>query len=640
MCDLNAANNRILVVDDNQAIHADFKKILCAAVSAQNLDRAAEALFGKPINPPAPTRQYVLELASQGQEGVEKARQACCAGGPFALAFVDMRMPPGWDGVQTIEALWNVDPDLQVVICTAYSDYSWGDISRKLGQSDRLLILKKPFDPIEVAQLATAMSAKWQLKKESRLKLQELEAMVRQRTGQLEHTALHDKLTGLPNRALFSDNLTRAIARAKRNADYKFAVYFLDFDRFKNINDSLGHAVGDQLLIEISKRIETCLRRNDVVTRSPQPFSARLGGDEFVVLADDIRQTADAACIAERIVQALSEPYVLHGHEVCSAVSIGVTTSDILADTAEDMLRDSDTAMYEAKLAGGERYVMFDVSMRQRAQNRLALENDLRKALDAGQLFLMYQPIVSLQTGHVESFESLIRWNHPERGIVPPNEFIPIAEETGLIIPIGQWVLREACRQFAQWRQTMGDAAPRNISVNLSRKQLLLTDLPRTLAKILEETAVPPSCLHLEITESAVMQNTESATQILHAIKKVGAKLDMDDFGTGYSSLAHLHQFPIDVLKIDRSFVANLERGKDFVALVHAVAQLARNLNIAVVAEGIETADQALILQSLECDFGQGYLFSKPILASQVPSFQVRPGLLPGAAAIEQPALV
>ncbi len=316
-----------------------------------------------------------------------------------------------------------------------------------------------------------------------------------------------------------------------------------------------------------------------------------------------------------------------------STASIGIVTSNISAENADEILRDADIAMYEAKLAGKGRFVIFDTSMRQRMETRLDLENDLRLALDRGQLFLLYQPIVSLQTGRLESFEALLRWNHPVRGLISPGEFIPIAEDTGLILPIGEWVMREACRQFARWRLTMGDAVPRSISVNLSRNQLALQDLPRTIKTILDQTGMEPGCLHLEVTESAVMKDAAAATKTLQAIKDLGVKLDMDDFGTGYSSLSCLHQFPIDVLKIDRSFIANIEVGKDIAAMVQAVGQLARNLSITVVAEGIETVEQALVVQSLDCDFGQGYFFSKPLTADDAAKFRVQHGLLPGVAA-------
>ena len=263
-------------------------------------------------------------------------------------------------------------------------------------------------------------------------------------------------------------------------------------------------------------------------------------------------------------------------------------------------------------------------------QNRLNIETQLRKAVKSNQFFLMYQPIVCLKTGRIESFEALVRWEHPGRGLISPAEFIPIAEETGLVLTIGEWVLREACRQFAVWRDSMGDAAPRSISVNLSRKQLALPGLPQKIRRIVEQADIMPGCLHLEITEIAVMKNPLAATSMLHAIKAVGVKLDMDDFGTGYSSLACLHEFPLDVLKIDRSFIANMNRGRDFAALVYAVVQLARNLNISVVAEGIETADQLLTLQSLDCAFGQGYFLCKPLMADQVAQFRVKFGVLPG----------
>ena len=454
----------------------------------------------------------------------------------------------------------------------------------------------------------------------------------------LRVSAWTDKLTGLPNRALLCDRLQQAVLRAKRHTDYHFAVLFLDFDRFKIINDSFGHDVGDLLLQEIAQRLQATVRSGDSLSRQAREHTtARLGGDEFVVLLDGLAQPHDATVVAERLLEALVQPYQLGQYKVYSTASIGIVTGARPFDSADDVLRDADTAMYEAKLAGRGRFVVFDIAMRERVINRLNLESDLRLALDAGQLFLMYQPIVSLQTGELESLEALVRWKHPQRGLIAPGEFIPIAEDTGLILSIGEWVLREACGQFARWRASMGAAAPRSISVNLSRIQLLLPDLPQTIHDILEQTGVPPECLHLEVTESAVMKDAATAIKMLHAIKARGVKLDVDDFGTGYSSLACLHDFPIDVLKIDRSFVMNIDRGRDFAALVHAVAQLARNLNISVVAEGIETVDQALMLQSLDCEFGQGYLFSKPLPAEQVPQFKVNPGVLPGAAASPDP---
>jgi diguanylate cyclase (GGDEF)-like protein/PAS domain S-box-containing protein len=451
---------------------------------------------------------------------------------------------------------------------------------------------------------------------------------------QLRAAATSDRLTGLPNRAFFMDRLQQVVQRAHADPQHLFAVLFLDFDRFKSINDSLGHEFGDLLLQEIANRLRGTLRGGECPTGlCGESTAARLGGDEFVVLLDAIESPREAIAVADRLLKVFSGPYQLGEHEVYSTASIGIVTSDLSASNADDVLRDADTAMYEAKHAGKGRYVLFDASMHQRVQQRLSLENDLRRAVAAGQLSLVYQPIVSLQTGKVESFESLVRWNHPTHGLVPPAEFIEIAEDTGLILPIGEWVLRESCRQFAAWRATMGERAPRRISVNLSRNQLQLPNLPQTIRQILEQHAVPPECLHLEITESAVMRDVQVGTRMLHSLREIGVKLDMDDFGIGHSSLACLHQFPIDVLKIDRSFVANINRGRDFAALVHAVAQLARNLNIQVVAEGVETLDQALVIQSLDCEFGQGYLFSPPMTGDAVPTFSCPVTQLPGLAA-------
>lgn len=446
---------------------------------------------------------------------------------------------------------------------------------------------------------------------------------------ELRAAAWSDKLTGLSNRALLCDRIEQAIRRSKRLDDYHYGVLFLDIDRFKSINDSLGHGMGDLMLQEIARRVQSVLRTGDTVTAVDREHTAaRLGGDEFVVLLDGIGDPDDTLRIAERLLHTLAVPYHLGNSEVFSTVSIGIFTSAMAAHTAEDVLRDADTAMYEAKLAGKGQCQVFDISMRQRVQDRLNMENDLRRALDGDQLFLAYQPIVSLSTGKLASYEALLRWDHPKRGLVSPVEFVPIAEEVGLIVPIGQWVLRQACSQFMQWQKEMGDAAPPRISVNLSRKQLLQPDLPQTIEQVLEETGMPPSCLHLEITESVVMEDAQSMTRMLHDIKALGVKLAMDDFGTGYSSLSCLHHFPIDVLKIDRSFIANLDRGREYITLVHAVTQLAQNLDITIVAEGIETVNQVLVLQSLDCAYGQGYLFSRPITADQVTEFQVPAGLL------------
>ncbi len=439
---------------------------------------------------------------------------------------------------------------------------------------------------------------------------------------QLRVSALIDKLTGLPNRALLLDRLQQAIERHKRTKESNYAVLFLDFDRFKLVNDSMGHGVGDLLLREIARRLDSAVRTVDSVTRPTQAGTAsRFGGDEFVILLNGLAAVEDAQKVADRILEVLSMPYMLDGHEVVSTASIGIVTSSSGHDLAEDVLRDADTAMYEVKAAGKGRAVMFDESMRVRVQRKVELEDGLRRALNMQQFRLFYQPIVSLETGRVEGFEALVRWQHPTQGMIPPEEFIPLAEETGLIIPLGEWIFKEACRQLSQWWKEMGRDSVPSISVNLSRKQLALADLPKTLAQIADDAGVDRSAIHLEITESAIMSNPEQATALLGLIKGLGFKVYMDDFGTGHSSLASLHQFPIDVIKIDRSFIANLSRGREFAALVNAICTLARNLNFKVVAEGVETDEQLTLLQALDCQLAQGFHFSGPMPADDVVNY-------------------
>ena len=422
---------------------------------------------------------------------------------------------------------------------------------------------------------------------------------------QLVHDAFHDALTGLPNRALFMDHLKLAVARAKRRQDLLFAVLFLDLDRFKTINDSLGHPVGDQLLVGISRRLETCLRPGDTI--------ARLGGDEFTILLEDLKDASDANRVAERLQKELALPFNLCGHEVFTSVSIGIALSSIGYDRAEDILRDADTAMYSAKSLGKARHEVFDQTMHANAMGLLQLETDLRRAVERHEFFIHYQPIVSLETSQLRGFEALVRWQHPTRGLISPLKFIPVAEETGLIIPIGQWVLYEACRQMRQWQERFPTNPPLSISVNLSSKQFMQPDLVEQIKEILHETGLDPRSLKLEITESAVMENIEATTDMLHQLRGLGVDLSIDDFGTGYSSLNYLHRFPLCTLKIDRSFVSRMDENQEHTEIVRTIMLLARNLGMDVVAEGVETEEQRAQLRALECEYGQGYFFSKPM---------------------------
>ncbi|MGB7921891.1 MAG: EAL domain-containing protein [Pyrinomonadaceae bacterium] len=422
---------------------------------------------------------------------------------------------------------------------------------------------------------------------------------------QLHHDAFHDVLTGLPNRALFMDHLNLAIARAQRREDQKFAVLYLDLDRFKVINDSLGHMIGDQLLVESARRLECCLRPGDTV--------ARLGGDEFTVLIDDIKDESEAIYVAERIEKELTKPFALSGREVFTTLSIGIAPSTTGYERAEDILRDADTAMYRAKSLGKARHEIFDKAMHARAINLLQLETDLRKAIERQEFFIQYQPIVDLDNFSLRGFEALVRWRHPERGFISPIDFIPVAEETGMIIQIGEWVLREACRQIQRWQVIFPSDPPLFISVNLSGKQFTQADLLHEVAYILNETRIDPRSLKLEITESMVMENIEAATEMLKQLRALGVQLSIDDFGTGYSSLSYLHRFPIDTLKIDRSFVTQMSENNENAEIVRTIVMLAQNLGMDVVAEGVETNEQLAMLRKLGCENGQGYFFSRPL---------------------------
>jgi predicted signal transduction protein with EAL and GGDEF domain len=450
---------------------------------------------------------------------------------------------------------------------------------------------------------------------------------------ELQIAARTDKLTGLPNRTAMVDYIQSAIARERRHPEFCFAVLFLDIDRFKSVNDCLGHEAGDLLLCEIASRLRLSLREEDMVAVAKPVDDApiaqqkygevmRLGGDEFVVLLDALQTPADACVVADRILAKLAAPFLIQGMPIYPTASIGIVTSKTPNPSVSDLLRNADIAMYEAKLAGRGRSVVFDENMRKRVKRRIILESELRVAAEKGELLLHYQPLICLRNNEVSSYEALIRWNHPQYGMISPMEFIPIAEESGLIIPIGKWVLRESCRQLAQWRSMHGGTAkfPR-INVNVSRNQLLLSDFSSTITQILDEFKIEPSSLYLEITEGALMRDREEGGRVLRSLNEVGVKIALDDFGTGYSSLSWLNEFPVHEIKIDRSFVANMMHGQDCLAMVQAIISLTQKLGLSVVAEGIETIDQLFVLQSINCQLGQGYLFAKPLPPEEVPYF-------------------
>ena len=453
----------------------------------------------------------------------------------------------------------------------------------------------------------------------------------RQLQDQLHKTARTDALTALPNRAEVMERLKRAIDHAERHPGYGFAVLFMDFDRFKQINDTLGHAAGDELLRQVSERLRQALRPGDALARVPSrppshlpssspPHShvaARIGGDEFVLVLDGLNDTAVVMAVANRLLAELCEPYLVGGQPVQSSASIGIVLSDGKAGTAEDILRNADTAMYEAKRAGRGRCVLFDASMHERVVHALGVESDLRIALKEDQLFVVYQPVVNLEDGRLLGVEALVRWQHPQRGLVPPLEFIPIAEECGLIDAVGSRVLTLACTQYMQWQRELGTQAPQELAVNLSRAQLKRGDVVDEVRRLLAETGMPAHRLQLEITETLAAQD-ERIQATLRELKALGVTLALDDFGTGYSSLACLHQLPVDSVKIDRSFVKHAETVEYHRVLIEATIRVARTLGMRTVAEGIETPGQAELMRQLSCDRGQGYLYGRPMAADEL----------------------
>jgi len=421
-----------------------------------------------------------------------------------------------------------------------------------------------------------------------------------------------DPLTGLRNRLYFMDRLEALIDECAGRSD-SFAVLFLDIDRFKIVNDSLGHETGDMLLVQVAERLRSSVRSNDVSARFALPsVVARFGGDEFAVLLENLHYPYDATIVAERILSQFASHFDIHGRIIFATVSIGVALGDS-AGSSKDLLRNADTAMYYAKNRGKARFEVFDESMRGRAVARMELESDLRKAIDAEQFLVHYQPEVSLKTGKVVGYEALVRWEHPERGVVMPGEFLPVAEETGLIVPLGRWVMRHACAQMAEWHRDFPQEPALTISVNASSRELADPDLVANVARILGDTGLDAGSLRIEVTESSIVENQDQTSSTLRRLRELKVNLEIDDFGTGYSSLSRLHEYPFSTVKIDRSFVKDLETEPESLHLVETILRLAQGLGLSVVAEGIETREQLVKLAALGCGYGQGYYFSRPV---------------------------
>lgn len=609
-----AMPRRILLIDDNDEIHADYRKILQPPDSPARDELALEraALFGETADAPRCSLPvFSVESAMQGQAAVELARRACGADRPHMVAFVDMRMPPGWNGITTIQHLWQVDPRMQIVICTAYSDESLDSIATSLGICDRFVILKKPFETAEVQQLALTLSEKWLAERAAEQRVEQLEGLVQKRTAEIEHASLHDRLTGLPNRAYLLAQIEACLQRLSRDSQRHFAVLFADFDRFKLINDSLGHAVGDELLVQVAQRLRDSLRAGDVIN-GPSTAS-RLGGDEFVILLEELRECDDAGRVAERLVALLSEPYPVGERALHLSASIGVAVSRHGYASAADMLRDADTAMYRAKAAGRARFCMFDGAMHEQVLERMTLEQGLRAAVRDGSIDVHYQPIVSLTRGVVTGFEALLRWSPSGRPPVPTERVIAVAEESGLIQPLGMLVLQKACAELRRWQSLETCPLDLRLNVNLSQRQLADPKLAARLHEVIQSGQVNPDSIVLEITESSALADLAQTSRMLQSLRDIGVWLQLDDFGTGYSSLSVLYGMPLDGIKIDRAFIQSVVHCPQHRVVLESIVHIARTFELEIVAEGVETTEQYELLCELGIDLAQGYLFGKPV---------------------------
>lgn len=521
-------------------------------------------------------------------ERLEKGLKRLKEGG-IDVVLLDLCLPDSF-GIATFRRLHHAHPEVPVIVLTSLDDDRLALQAVSEGAQDYLV--KKDLEPPLLTR-----SIRY--------------AVERNRAErQLVHNAFHDALTGLANRALFGDRLDVALAGANRRPPGKFAVLFFDLDRFKTINDSLGHNVGDQLLTALARRLETIVRPGDTV--------ARIGGDEFGILVNDMRDVGDAVQVAERILECFETPFAVDRNEVFVSASIGIAVHSRDTTDSHGMLRDADIAMYRAKAAGKGRYEIFDPEMHASAVALLKIETDLRRAVERGEFVMHYQPIVSLRERNIIGFEGLVRWRHPERGLVAPATFITVAEETGLIVPLGWWVMEESVRQIREWQLQYPLVPPLFISVNVSGRLFVDNDTVEGILGILERTGLPPESLRLEVTENVILEHSEAVMGKMQQLRAMGVQLSIDDFGTGYSSLSYLQRFHYDTLKIDRSFISGLQAGPDSHAIVETILHLASNLGIGVIAEGIETAEQMIRLRDLDCPQGQGFWFARPLSALMV----------------------
>jgi diguanylate cyclase (GGDEF)-like protein len=596
--DNKSGHFRILIVDDSQDIHTVFNKIL-------EYPAHVTAPTSRPISLPT----FKIDSAYQGEAAIPMVTKALADKEPYALAFVDIQMPPGWDGVKTIQRIWEIDKDIQVVICTAGSDYSWEETVAQLGAINNFLILKKPFDTVTMRQLACALTSKWQLMLDARVYMEDLENQVAQRTKQLFFQANHDALTGLPNRTAMIADVDNLINNAKPNV--MIALCLLDLDRFKLINDSLTHLIGDQLLQAVARRLQESVRSNEFII-------SRLGGDEFVVAAK-VKNEEEASELAQNLLDTVSLPFRIGYHELAITSSAGISLYPRDGKDAENLCRNADTAMYSAKERGPNNFQFYNIGLNQFGLERLELENQLFRGIKKQEFILHYQPEINLQDGHVDAFEALIRWQHPDRGLIMPLEFVPVAEDTGQILQIGEWVLIKACKQNKIWQN---NGLPKvRIGVNVAGRQFEQGDeLIRIVRETLAESQLAPEYLEIELSENIIIKSSE-IIQTVRSLKDLGVKIALDDFGTGHSNLSYLKKLPVDRIKIDRIYTQNIGINSDDEAIIRAIIAVADSLNVTVIAEGVENEAQLEFLREEGCHAVQGYYFSKPLPGTEVEKF-------------------
>jgi diguanylate cyclase (GGDEF)-like protein len=602
---------RVLVVDDEQAVLDAYRQVL--GRPRRNSDReamdelrakiflvSAGAAVAAGSAPQAP--QFEPVFCSGAEAAVAAVREACGADRPFAVAFLDMRMPPGPDGVWAAGRIREIDPQVEIVICTAYSDVDPVEIGQRVPPEDKLFYLQKPFHPHEVRQMALALGEK-RANEERRLK----------------EVTDFDPLTGLANRTRFLGHLKHAVSTAQRR-QRMLSVLYVDLDNFRRVNDVLGHIVGDEMMRSVAQRLQEILRRDARTAGAVLPDVtaddiARLGGDQFVVLLHDIGDPQEASAVAALLTRPLTSPAPVEQSPVTLTASVGIAIYPNDSADEEELFRHSGIAMYNAKRQGRGQFAFFGHAMSDGAQTRFSLERQLEAALARNEFSLHYQPQFDLGTGRISGMEALLRWSNSELGVISPDEFIPLAEETGLIEPIGEWVLRTACRQFKEW-QDMG-LAPGRIAVNVSARQFSGDHFLALVQGALRDSRLAPSHLELEITESLMMKDEVHTRQMLSGLRHIGVSIAIDDFGMGYSSLGRLSEFAVNRLKIDRSFVQSADSLGRNATIVTAIVAMARALGVEVVAEGVENFSQLLHLQDQKCDEAQGFLLSRPLHAAE-----------------------